>query len=84
MSEQRISQSLNKAYRQLKIEKAEYDRFKSHLSNLYTQIQCGGTEEKLKGDLMDFLKGAFYSPEYKVAPLESMDCVAELAVLLFF
>ena len=78
MSEQRISQSLNKAYRQLKIEKAEYDRFKSHLSNLYTQIQCGGTEEKLKGDLMDFLKGAFYSPEYKVAPLESMDCVIHL------
>ena len=78
MAEKRIFQSLNKAYKQLKIEKAEFERFKRCLSNLYSQISSGGTEEQLKGDLMDFLKGAFYSPDYKVAPLESMDCVIHL------
>lgn len=62
MAEKRISQSLNKAYKQLKIEKAEFERFKRCLNNLYSQISSGGTEEQLKGDLMDFLKGAFYSP----------------------
>ena len=78
MAQQKISQSLNKAYRQLKIEKNDFDRFKGQLRNLYLQIQNGGTEESLKGDLMDFLKGAFYSPDYKVAPCEKMDCVIHL------
>lgn len=74
----RISQSLNKAYRQLKVDTTDFEKFKNHLKNLYEQIPNGGSEETLKGDLMDFLKGSFYTPMYKIAPLESMDCVIHL------
>ena len=56
MPELTIPQSLNKAYRQLKIEKIEFDRFKKSLRNLFMQINENEVEEKLKGDIMDFLK----------------------------
>lgn len=65
MPELTIPQSLNKAYRQLKIEKIEFDRFKKSLRNLFMQINENEVEEKLKGDIMDFLKESFYTPGYK-------------------
>ena len=74
MPELKISQSLNKAYRQNKIVKADFDRFKENLQNLFGQINSSQTEEKLKGDIMDFLKVSFYSPSYKIAPHGRIDC----------
>ena len=78
MPELTIPQSLNKAYRQLKIEKIEFDRFKKSLRNLFTQINENEVEEKLKGDIMDFLKESFYTPGYKIAPTGHIDCVIHL------
>lgn len=75
MPEQKISQSLNKAYRQNKIAKADFDRFKENLQHLFYQINANEREEKLKGDVTDFLKVAFYAPTYKIAPNGWMDCV---------
>lgn len=46
MPELKISQSLNKAYRQNKIVKADFDRFKENLQNLFGQINSSQTEEK--------------------------------------
>ena len=53
MPELTIPQSLNKAYRQLKIEKIEFDRFKKSLRNLFTQINENEVEEKLKETFED-------------------------------
>lgn len=61
MPELKISQSLNKAYRQVKIEKADFDRFKETLRHLFDQLKENETEEKMKGDIMDFLKMSFLS-----------------------
>ena len=78
MPELKISQSLNKAYRQNKIVKADFDRFKENLQNLFGQINSSQTEEKLKGDIMDFLKVSFYAPSYKIAPHGRIDCAIHL------
>ena len=59
MPELKISQSLNKAYRQNKIVKADFDRFKENLQNLFGQINSSQTEEKLKATLWIFLKCRF-------------------------
>lgn len=73
-----ISKSLNKAYRQVSVDKLSFDVFKSQLKALYEQITTIDTEEKLKGDLMDFLKLSFYGQNYKVSPSGKIDCAIHL------
>ena len=60
MAELTIAKSLNKAYRQVPVDRLVFDGFKAQLRNYYEQISVINTEEKLKGDLMDFLKLTFY------------------------
>ena len=80
MAELTIAKSLNKAYRQVPVDRPVFDGFKSQLRNYYEQISVINTEEKLKGDLMDFLKFTFYSPNYKVSPNGDIDCAIHLGV----
>ena len=78
MSERTIAKSLNKAYRQVGVDKLLFDVFKQQLRMFYDQISTIDTEEKLKGDLMDFLKLAFYGQSYKVCPNGRIDCAIHL------
>ena len=78
MSELTIAKSLNKAYRQVSIDKQSFDTFKQQLGNFFEQIGTTDTEEKLKGDLMDFLKLTFYGQDYKVSPNGRIDCAIHL------
>ena len=78
MPELTIAKSLNKAYRQVNIDKQSFDLFKQQLGMLYEQIATIDTEEKLKGDLMDFLKLTFYGQSYKVSPNGRIDCAIHL------
>lgn len=78
MSELTIAKSLNKAYRQGSVDRMAFDAFKNQLSILYEQISSVNTEEKLKGDLMDFLKMSFYGNNYKVSPNGDIDCAIHL------
>lgn len=78
MPELTIAQSLNKAYRQINIDKSSFDVFKQQLGFLYKQIASVDTEEKLKGDFMDFLKLTFYGQSYKVSPNGRIDCAIHL------
>ena len=78
MLELTIAKSLNKAYRQVPVDRMAFDAFKNQLNILYEQISSVNTEEKLKGDLMDFLKMAFYGHNYKVSPNGDIDCAIHL------
>jgi type II restriction/modification system DNA methylase subunit YeeA len=78
MLELTIAKSLNKAYRQIPVDRAAFDSFKNQLHVLYEQISSINTEEKLKGDLMDFLKLTFYRQNYKVSPNGDIDCAIHL------
>lgn len=78
MLELTIAKSLNKAYRQVPVDRTSFDTFKSQLQILYEQISSINTEEKLKGDLMDFLKLSFYGQDYKVSPNGDIDCAIHL------
>ena len=78
MLELTIAKSLNKAYRQTPVDRAAFDNFKKQLYFLYEQISSINTEEKLKGDLMDFLKMSFYGQTYKVSPNGDIDCAIHL------
>lgn len=78
MSELSIAKSLNKAYRQVPVDRPVFDGFKAQLRNYYEQISVINTEEKLKGDLMDFLKFTFYGQNYKVSPNGDIDCAIHL------
>lgn len=78
MSELTIAKSLNKAYRQVPVDRPIFDGFKAQLRNYYEQISVINTEEKLKGDLMDFLKLTFYGQSYKVSPNGDIDCAIHL------
>ena len=80
MAELTIAKSLNKAYRQVPVERPVFNIFKAQLSNYYKQISSIDTEEKIKGDLMDFLKFTFYSQNYKVSPNGDIDCAIHLGV----
>lgn len=62
------------------MERPVFNIFKAQLSNYYKQISSIDTEEKLKGDLMDFLKFTFYSQNYKVSPNGDIDCAIHLGV----
>ena len=78
MAELTIAKSLNKAYRQVPVDRLVFDGFKAQLRNYYEQISDINTEEKLKGDLMDFLKLTFYGQCYKVSPNGDIDCAIHL------
>ena len=78
MAELTISKSLNKAYRQIPVDRATFDSFKNQLHNYYEQISAINTEEKLKNDFMDFLKQSFYGKDYKVSPTGDIDCAIHL------
>ena len=78
MAELTIAKSLNKAYRQVPVDRPVFDGFKAQLRNYYEQISVINTEEKLKGDLMDFLKLTFYGQSYKVSPNGDIDCAIHL------
>jgi len=78
MLELTIAKSMNKAYRQTPVDRSAFDNFKKQLHFLYEQISSINTEEKLKGDLMDFLKMSFYGQTYKVSPNGDIDCAIHL------
>ena len=78
MLELTISKSLNKAYRQIPVDRTAFSNFKDQLQALYDQISSINTEEKLKGDFMDFLKLTFYGQNYKVSPNGDIDCAIHL------
>ena len=78
MAELTIAKSLNKAYRQVPVDRAAFDAFKTQLHNFYEQIAVINTEEKVKGDLMDLLKLTFYGQRYKVSPNGKIDCAIHL------
>ena len=78
MAELTIAKSLSKAYRQVPVDRPIFDSFKIQLSNFFEQISVINTEEKLKGDLMDFLKLTFYGQNYKVSPNGDIDCAIHL------
>ena len=78
MAELSIAKSLNKAYRHISIDKAPFDLFKGQLSILFDQLALIDTEEKVKGDFMDFLKVTFYHQEYKVSPNGKIDAAIHL------
>ena len=78
MAELTIAKSLNKAYRQVPVDRPVFDGFKAQLRNYFEQISVINTEEKLKGDLMDFLKLTFYGQSYKVSPNGDIDCAIHL------
>ena len=73
-----IARSLNKAYKQLPVDKSDFEIFKEQLRIFYEQIERVDTEEKVKGDLMDFLKRTFYGYDYKVSPNGKIDCAIHL------
>ena len=73
-----ILKSLNRAYRQQPVAKADFNTFKRQLKIFYEQIETVDTEEKMKGDLMDFLKLTFYGQDYKVSPNGKIDCAIHL------
>ena len=78
MAELSIAKSLNKAYRHISIDKASFDLFKGQLSILFDQLALIDTEEKVKGDFMDFLKLTFYRQNYKVSPNGKIDTAIHL------
>lgn len=80
MAELTIAKSLNKAYRQVPVDRPVFDSFKAQLRNYYEQVSVINTEEKIKGDLMDLLKFTFYSQNYKVSPNGDIDCAIHLGV----
>lgn len=78
MPEQTIAKSLSKAYRQISIDDQSLGLFKTQLEILYKQIAAIDTEEKIKGDLMDFLKLTFYG-----RIISSVFCRSSSVVQLF-
>lgn len=78
MAELSIAKSLKKAYRHISIDKTSFDLFKDQLATLFEQIALVDTEEKIKGDLMDFLKLTFYRQNYKVSPNGKIDAAIHL------
>ena len=69
------SQSLNKAYRQVKVTTDEFKTFLINLRNLVEVIDERESEENTKTHLMDFFKNTYYHPEYLVAQKGHIDFV---------
>ena len=75
----KISQSINRAYRQVKITTDNFNRFVANLKNLLSNISDIETEENTKTHLMDFLKNTYYHPDYLVAQKGRIDFVIHLS-----
>ena len=71
----KISQSINRAYRQVKITTDNFNRFVANLKNLLSNISDTETEENTKTHLMDFFKNTYYHPDYLVAQKGRIDFV---------
>ena len=67
------TQSLNKAYRQIKVTSEEFSKFQSNLNNLISVIDEKESEENTKTHFMDFLKNTYYFPNYLVAQKGRID-----------
>lgn len=70
-----VKQSLNKAYRLIKPERADIEKFKSNFKTLLGHIDQTESEENMKGHVMDFLKNTWYNPSYHVATKGRTDFV---------
>ena len=71
----KLSQSINRAYRQVKITTDNFNRFVVNIKNLLSNISVDETEENTKTHLMDFLKNTYYHPDYLVAQKGRIDFV---------
>uniref|UniRef100_UPI0026DCC8F7 type IIG restriction enzyme/methyltransferase n=1 Tax=uncultured Butyricimonas sp. TaxID=1268785 RepID=UPI0026DCC8F7 len=69
----KLSQTLNKAYRQLKITAEEFAKFQHNLNSLLTIIDDKESEENTKVHFMDFLKNTYYFPDFLVAQKGRID-----------
>ncbi|WP_207493785.1 DUF7149 domain-containing protein [Aridibaculum aurantiacum] len=70
-----VKQSLNKAYRLIKPERADIEKFKANFKTLLGHINPAESEENMKGHVMDFLKNTWYSPSYHIATKGRTDFV---------
>jgi adenine-specific DNA-methyltransferase len=70
-----LKQSLNDAYRLMKPERTDIEKFKSNLKLLLSHINLKESEENMKGHVMDFLKNTYYNPDYHIAPKGRTDFV---------
>lgn len=70
-----VKQSLNKAYRLIKPERADIEKFKANFKNLLVHINLHESEENMKGHVMDFLKNTWYSPNQHIATKGRTDFV---------
>jgi adenine-specific DNA-methyltransferase len=59
-------QALNKAFLKVKPNRSGIEQFKSEFSQLLERIDLEEHEEHLKNDLTDFLKNAWYSPDFYI------------------
>lgn len=70
-----VKQSLNKAYRLIKPERADIENFKWNFKTLLGHINPAESEENMKGHVMDFLKNTWYNPSYHIATKGRTDFV---------
>ena len=70
-----LKQSLNDAYRLIKPERADIEKFKSNFKLLLSHINLKESEENMKGHVMDFLKNTYYNPNYHIATKGRTDFV---------
>ncbi len=70
-----VKQSLNKAYRLIKPDRADIEKFKANFKLLLGHINPQESEENLKGHVMDFLKNTYYTPAFHIATKGRTDFV---------
>jgi adenine-specific DNA-methyltransferase len=70
-----VKQSLNKAYRLIKPERPDIEKFKANFKTLLGHINPAESEENMKGHVMDFLKNTWYNPNYHIATKGRTDFV---------
>jgi adenine-specific DNA-methyltransferase len=70
-----VKQSLNKAYRLLKPDRPDIEKFKANFKTLLSHINPAESEENMKGHVMDLLKNTWYKPTYHVATKGRTDFV---------
>jgi adenine-specific DNA-methyltransferase len=70
-----LKQSLSKAYRLIKPERAEIEKFKANFKTLLLHIDIHESEENMKNHVMDFLKNTWYTPSYHIATKGRTDFV---------
>ena len=71
------NQILNKAYRQIAIETADFELFKNALRTLRDNVMDGQREETQKEHLRNFLSETFYK-KYYMAPEGDIDLAIRL------